>query len=264
MITGVNTGSAAANLLYPLLDIQSLIIESPTPTPLPTPHTHVEFRDVTFSYDWVNPVLHNVNLRVNRGEHVTIIGPNGGGKSTLINLLCRFYDPQQGAVLIDEVSLRDASLLEVRKRIALVTQQTELFNESILHNIRYGSPHASDAAVHDAAKLARAHDFIESFTDGYATVVGPNGQRLSGGQRQRVALARAFLRNADILILDEATSQIDKDSERLIHDALAEYSRDRTMIMITHRESTLLLADKIVRIDHGILGEVEAPDLVAA
>jgi ATP-binding cassette, subfamily B, bacterial MsbA len=256
VLTGINNGMAAANLLYPLLDVQSHVVESTNPVPLPSPHERIEFRDVTFSYDSVHPVLHNVSLAIDQGERLAIVGPNGGGKSTLINLLCRFYDPQQGQVLIDGVSLRDVSLQDLRSRIALVTQQTELFNETILHNIRYGRWDASEEEVIAAAKLARAHDFVSGFPDGYQTMVGPNGQRLSGGQRQRIALARAFLRNAEILILDEATSQIDVDSEKLIHDALAEFGQQRTLIMITHRESTLALATRIVRVDYGKLEPV--------
>src|SRR6185295_15961995 len=139
---------------------------------------------------------------------------------------------------------------------ALVSQQTELFNETILHNIRYGRWDATEDEIIAAAKLARAHAFVTGFPEGYKTLVGPNGQRLSGGQRQRIALARAFLRNAEILVLDEATSQIDVESERMIHDALSEFGRDRTLIMITHRESTLSLAKKIVRIDQGKLEQV--------
>ncbi|HEX3599727.1 MAG TPA: ATP-binding cassette domain-containing protein, partial [Lacipirellulaceae bacterium] len=190
---------------------------------------------------------------INRGDHLAIVGPNGGGKSTIINLLCRFYDPRQGDVLIDGVSLRDAALKDLRNKIALVTQQTEMFNESILHNIRYGRWDATDDEVKAAAKLARADGFISGFPSGYGTLVGPNGQRLSGGQRQRIALARAFLRNSEILIMDEATSQIDVESEKLIHEALAEFGQDRTLIMITHRESTLALATRIVRMEHGKL-----------
>jgi ATP-binding cassette subfamily B protein/subfamily B ATP-binding cassette protein MsbA len=253
VITGVNTGMAAANLLYPLLDIRSNLAEPAAPKLLPSPQKKLELRNVSFSYDGMHQVLQNVNLTINAGEHVAIVGPNGGGKSTLINLVCRFYDPQQGEVLIDGVSLRDVSLNDLRRRIALVTQQTELFNESVLHNIRYGRWDATEAEVLTAAEMARAHEFIKGFAEGYSTGVGPNGQRLSGGQRQRIALARAFLRNAEILILDEATSQIDKESEGLIHDALAEFGKNRTLIMITHRESTLSLADKIVRIEHGQL-----------
>ena len=256
VIAGVNLGMAAANMLYPLLDSKSRLVEAEHPKPLPTPHGQIEFRNVSFSYDGMQQALQDVNLMINLGEHLAVVGPNGGGKSTLINLLCRFYDPQQGEVLVGGVSLRDASIKELRSRIALVTQQTELFNETILHNIRYGRWDASEQEVIAAAQLARADEFISGFPDGYRTMVGPNGQRLSGGQRQRIALARAFLRNAEILILDEATSQIDVESERLIHDALAEFGRDRTLIMITHRESTLALATRIVRIEHGRLEEV--------
>jgi ATP-binding cassette subfamily B protein/subfamily B ATP-binding cassette protein MsbA len=264
VITGINNGMAAANLLYPLMDAQPRVAESATPRPLPKPHGQIQFRDIVFSYDGVRQVLQRVDLTIERGERLAIVGPNGGGKSTLVNLLCRFYDPQQGTVLIDDVSIRDVALQELRGRIALVTQQTELFNETILHNIRYGRWDASFDEVMTAAKLARAHEFITQFPSGYYTLVGPNGQRLSGGQRQRIALARALLRNAEILILDEATSQIDVESERLIHDALAELGRERTLIMITHRESTLSLATRIVRVDNGKLEVVAAGATKAA
>lgn len=253
VISGVNSGMAAAGILYAILEMKPHLQEATSPKSLPSPHQRIEFRNVHFSYDGIQKVLDEVNLTIERGDHLAIVGPNGGGKSTLINLLCRFYDPQQGEVLIDGVSLRDVAIGDLRSRIALVTQQTELFNETILHNIRYGRWDATEAEVIAAAKLARADAFISSFPNGYQTLVGPNGQRLSGGQRQRIALARAFLRNAEILILDEATSQIDVDSERLIHEALADFGQDRTLIMITHRESTLSLATRIVRADHGKL-----------
>ena len=253
VITGVNNGMAAANLLYPMLDIQSRLVESESPKPLPSPHQQIEFRDVSFSYDGEHEVLQHVNLTIRRGEHLAVVGPNGGGKSTLVNLLCRFYDPQQGEVLDRRHFAARRVAQQLRSRIALVTQQTELFNETILHNIRYGRWDATEEEVIAAAELARAHDFVSGFPEGYQTIVGPNGQRLSGGQRQRIALARAFLRNAEILVLDEATSQIDVESERLIHDALAEFGRDRTLIMITHRESTLSLATRIVRVENGKL-----------
>jgi ATP-binding cassette subfamily B protein/subfamily B ATP-binding cassette protein MsbA len=256
VITGINTGMAAANLVYPLIDAQARVAEPTHPRPLARPHGRIQFRDIVFSYDGVRQVLQNVNLTIERGERLAIVGPNGGGKSTLVNLLCRFYDPQAGVVSIDDVSLREVSLKELRGRVALVTQQTELFNETILHNIRYGRWDATEEEVFAAAKLARAHDFISHFPGGYQTIVGPNGQRLSGGQRQRIALARAFLRNAEIIVLDEATSQIDVDSERLIHDAIAEFGQDRTLIMITHRESTLSLATRIVRVEGGKLEQV--------
>jgi ATP-binding cassette subfamily B protein/subfamily B ATP-binding cassette protein MsbA len=253
VITGVNNGMAAAGILYPILDMKPYLVETTTPKPLPARHERIEFRDIHFTYDGIQKVLEGVNLTIGRGDHLAIVGPNGGGKSTMVNLLCRFYDPQQGQVLFDGVSLRDVALKDLRSRIALVTQQTELFNETILHNIRYGRWDATEEEVIAAARMARADAFISSFPNGYQTVVGPNGQRLSGGQRQRIALARAFLRNAEILILDEATSQIDVESERLIHEALSEFGEDRTLIMITHRESTLSLATRIVRIEGGKL-----------
>ncbi len=256
VITGVNSGMAAAGILYPVLEMKSCMVETTTPKPLPTPHGRIELRDIHFTYDGIQKVLDHVNLTIERGDHLAIVGPNGGGKSTIINLLCRFYDPQQGDILFDGVSLRDAAIKDLRSRIALVTQQTELFNETIMHNIRYGRWDATEEEVIAAARLARADGFISSFPQGYQTRVGPNGQRLSGGQRQRIALARAFLRNAEILILDEATSQIDVESERLIHEALAEFGMDRTLIMITHRESTLSLATRIVRVDRGKLEHV--------
>ncbi len=264
VITNVNNGMAAANLLYPMMDIQSLVVDPANPVPVPSPHQQIDFRDVTFSYDGMHNVLQSVNLTINVGDHLAIVGPNGGGKSTLINLLCRFYDPAQGTVSIDGVSLRDVSIKDLRSRIALVNQQTELFNETILHNIRYGRWNATEEEVFAAARLARAHDFISALPGGYQTVVGPNGQRLSGGQRQRIALARAFLRNAEILVLDEATSQIDVESERLIHDALSDFGRNRTLIMITHRESTLSLATRIVRVEHGKLEPMQAAVPAAA
>ncbi len=256
VITGINNGMAAAGLLYPILEMKPYLVEPTDPKPLPSPHERIEFRHVHFSYDGVQKVLEDVDLIVSRGDHLAIVGPNGGGKSTLINLLCRFYDPQYGEVLLDGVSLRDVALKDLRSRIALVTQQTELFNETILHNIRYGRWEATEEEVIAAARLARADAFISSFPNGYQTIVGPNGHRLSGGQRQRIALARAFLRNAEILILDEATSQIDVESEKLIHEALAEFGQDRTLIMITHRESTLSLATRIVRVERGKLEEM--------
>ncbi len=264
VITGINTGMAASNILYPLFDIQPTVAEPANPVPFPSPHHTIEFNDIRFSYDGIQNALEGVSLTIERGEHLAVVGPNGGGKSTLINLLCRFYDPQEGAVTINGVSLKEIGLADLRKHIALVNQQTELFNESILHNIRYGRWDATDAEVIAAAGLARAHDFICEFPEGYQTLVGPNGQRLSGGQRQRIALARAFLRNTEVLILDEATSQIDVESERLIHEALVDIGRDRTLVMITHRESTLSLAHTVVRLEHGALTTVRQESLAAA
>jgi subfamily B ATP-binding cassette protein MsbA len=251
VITGLNMGCVGAQALYPLLDTESKLTQAAEPKRLPSPHREIRLDDVSFSYDGIDMVLDGVNLTIPFGERVAIVGPNGGGKSTLINVICRFYDPTGGRVLLDDVPLTELALDDLRRRIAMVTQQTELFNESILYNIRYGRWDASDEEIEEAARKAHAHEFISEFPEGYRTMVGPNGFRLSGGQRQRIALARAFLRDAEILVLDEATSQIDVESERLIHEALASYVENRTVLMITHRASTLALADAIVEVDHG-------------
>jgi subfamily B ATP-binding cassette protein MsbA len=264
VITGLNVGIIGAQSLYPLLDTPSKLREVAGARTLSSPHRQIRLEDVSFSYDGIDTVLRNVNLTIDFGERVAIVGPNGGGKSTLINLICRFYDPTDGRVLLDDVPLTEIALHDLRRRIAVVTQQTELFNESILYNIRYGRWDATDEEIEEAAKQARAHDFIADFPDGYRTMVGPNGFRLSGGQRQRIALARAFLRNAELLVLDEATSQIDVDSERLIHEALSRYVENRTVIMITHRASTLALADAIIQVEHGVVTKQAASRQQAA
>ena len=251
VFTGLNIGIVGAQALYPLLDTPSKLTETATPRTVPSPHRQIRLDNVSFSYDGIDTVLKDVTTAINFGERVAIVGPNGGGKSTLVNLICRFYDPTRGRVLLDDVPLTDVALKDLRRRIALVTQQTELFNESIHYNIRYGRWDATDEEIEEAARKAHAHDFIADFPEGYQTMVGPNGFRLSGGQRQRISLARAFLRNAEILVLDEATSQIDVESERLIHEALARYVENRTVIMITHRPSTLALADSILEVEHG-------------
>ena len=251
VITGLNMGMVGAQGLYPLLDTESKLVEAAEPKRLPSPHREIRLENVSFSYDGIDTVLDGVNLTIAFGERVAIVGPNGGGKSTLINVICRFYDPTAGRILMDGVPLTDLALGDLRRRIAMVTQQTELFNESILYNIRYGRWDATDEEIEAAARKAHAHEFISEFPEGYRTMVGPNGFRLSGGQRQRIALARAFLRDAEILVLDEATSQIDVESERLIHEALAQYVQNRTVLMITHRASTLALADAIVEVEHG-------------
>ena len=264
VLTGLNLGVVGAQALYPLLDTPSRLRAAENPRSLPSPHREIRLRNVSFSYDGIDTVLKNANLTIGFGERVAIVGPNGGGKSTLVNLICRFYDPTAGEVLLDDVPLTELAIHDLRRRIALVTQQTELFNESILYNIRYGRWDATEEEIIAAAKQARAHDFIADFPDGYQTMVGPNGFRLSGGQRQRIALARAILRNAEILVLDEATSQIDVESERLIHESLAQYVKNRTVIMITHRASTLALADSIVQVEHGTVSKQPAAQHRAA
>jgi ATP-binding cassette subfamily B protein/subfamily B ATP-binding cassette protein MsbA len=228
---------------------------------LPRHQREIEFRNINFHYKPGTPVLNDISLRIPFGETIALVGANGCGKSTLVNLLPRFFDPTQGAVLIDGVEVRDVRLRELRRQIGLVPQNTLLFDDTVFNNIRYGCPDATRDQVIAAAKQAYAHQFItEQLSDGYETLAGPQGNQLSGGQRQRIALARAILRDPAILILDEATSQIDLESEQLIHQVLEQFTRDRTAIIITHRLSTLALADRIVVMDAGRIIDVGQHD----
>jgi ATP-binding cassette subfamily B protein/subfamily B ATP-binding cassette protein MsbA len=248
----IQAGIAACERIYPVMDREPTIVEPAEPKTTTTPHHRLLFENIEFHYQPGQPVLNGVTLEIKFGETVAIVGPNGCGKSTLINMLPRFYDPVSGSIRFDDVDLREMRLRDIRQRVGLVTQQTHLFDDTVLNNIRYGSPNATDEEAIEAAKKAHAHRFIiDKLDKGYDTQVGQSGSRLSGGQRQRIALARAILRDPEVLILDEATSQIDIESEQLIHQALEEFVRDRTAIMITHRLSTLRLADRIVVMEAG-------------
>jgi ATP-binding cassette subfamily B protein/subfamily B ATP-binding cassette protein MsbA len=197
-------------------------------------------------------VLRGIDLRIPFGQTVAIVGPNGCGKSTLLNLLPRFYDPAAGAVRLEGIDIRELRMRDLRRMIGLVAQQAMLFDDTVWTNIRYGSPWASDEEVIAAAEKAHAHKFIlEKLEHGYDTIVGERGGRLSGGQRQRIVLARAILRNPKFLILDEATSQIDLESEQLIHRVLEQFRRGRTTLLITHRISSIALADRVIVMDAG-------------
>ncbi len=219
------------------------------------------FDNVRFSYGSNNLVLDGINLRIPFGETLAIVGPNGCGKSTLANLIPRFYDPTSGVVRLDGTDVRSVRLRNLRQQIGLVTQETLLFDDTVYNNIRYGAPHARRDEVIAAARQAHAHRFIEErLADGYDTFVGPRGSMLSGGERQRIALARAILRDPSLLILDEATSQIDLESEQLIHKVLEQFMRDRTTIMITHRLNVLALADRIVVMSNGHILDVGRHD----
>ncbi|MHB0959183.1 MAG: ABC transporter ATP-binding protein [Pirellulaceae bacterium] len=251
IFSGINSGIAAADMLYPLLDREPLIQSPRCAKSVKRPHRTLQLRNLSFAYGNEGYVLRNVDLEIPFGSKIALIGANGSGKSSLISLICRFYDPQCGEVLLDGIDLRELALDDLRARIGLVTQQTELFNDTIDYNIRYGSPSATEEQVQRAAELAHAHDFIMTFPENYKTQVGQSGQRLSGGQRQRIALARAMLRDPEILILDEATSQIDRESEALINEVLTAFSRNRTLIMITHRHANLALADCVYELDRG-------------
>lgn len=246
-------GSIAASRVFSLMDRRPEITDPPEPQPVPRPHRTLVFQNVDFCYQESEPLLRDINLEIRFGERIALVGPNGCGKSSLAKLVPRFYDPQSGVVQMDGVDLREFRIRDIRKQISLVTQDPWLFDDTIMSNIRYGQPGASDEEVIEAARKAHAHGFVENLEDGYETIAGQNGGRLSGGQRQRIALARAILRDPAILILDEATSEIDIESEQLIHKVLAEFTRGRTTIMITHRLSTLDLADRIVVMDRGVI-----------
>ena len=243
---------AAAHHVWEVMDEHATIQEKKDARNL-TPLKHeIELRNVSFGYDKESrSVLRDINLRIEAGTMVALVGESGGGKSTLTKLLPRFHDPSSGAVLWDTVDLRDVTLASLRRQIALVTQETVLFNDTVRHNIAYGKPEATDAEIQEAAKIALAHDFIREMPDGYDTIVGERGIFLSGGQRQRLAIARAILVNAPVLILDEATSALDAESERLVQRAIANLVRNRTTIVIAHRLSTVRRADVILVMEAG-------------
>jgi len=257
-------GAMSANLLYGILQIRPVLQESATPVLLNKQHQSISLQNLTFYYSHDQPVLKQIELEIPFGKTIAILGVNGSGKSTLIQLLCRFYDPIDGKICMDGVDFRDLALQDIRKRIALVSQSTELFNRSVFDNIQYGSPDSSGDDVIAAAKLAHAHQFVtESLSNGYETVVGQAGQRLSGGQRQRIALARAILRKPEVLILDESTSQIDMASELQIRETLQSMKGKMTIIIITHREALVALADEVYCMQDGILN-ASRPAQVAA
>ena len=243
----------ASRRIFELLDEQSDLGEKDAPTRLEAVRGRVQFEGVDFRYgdrgeDWV---LQGVGLEARPGEVVALVGPSGAGKSTLVSLIPRFYDPSEGRILLDGVDLRDLGLLELRAHIGIVPQETQLFSGSVRENIRYGRPEATDAEVQAAAEAANAHEFIEGFPEGYETVVGERGVKLSGGQRQRIAIARALLKDPRILILDEATSSLDSESEALVQEALDVLMQGRTTFVIAHRLSTVRNADRILVLDGG-------------
>ncbi|MFN2577273.1 MAG: ABC transporter ATP-binding protein [Pyrinomonadaceae bacterium] len=243
---------AAAQDVWEVLDEHAEIIEKPNAIELPPLRNQVEFCQVKFGYaEEGQPVLRDINLTVPAGTMVALVGESGGGKSTLTKLLPRFHDPTSGKVLWDGVDLRDAKLRSLRGQIALVTQETVLFNDTVRYNITYGHPLATQEQIEEAARTAFAHDFILELPRGYDTIIGERGTFLSGGQRQRLAIARAVLIDAPVLILDEATSALDAESEQLVQRAIANLIRNRTTIVIAHRLSTVRRADLIAVIEAG-------------
>ena len=249
---------AAATRIFEVLDTHSEVHERPGVPPLPVHSRSIEFRDVTFAYDdgAGKTVLKSVSFGARAGQVIAIVGLSGAGKTTLVNLLPRFYDVTGGAILVDGVDIRDVTLRSLREQIGIVTQDTVLFDDTIAANIAYARPSATHAAIEAAARAAHAHEFIQALPEGYQTRIGERGQRLSGGQRQRLAIARALLKDSPILILDEATSSLDAESELLVQDALANLMRNRTAFVIAHRLSTVRRADAIVALDRGRVAEV--------
>jgi subfamily B ATP-binding cassette protein MsbA len=243
---------AAAKDVWDVLDDKDYLPEKPGAVELKSLREKIELKNVSFNYQNENKiVVQDLNLEIPKGQMIALVGESGGGKSSLIKLIQRLYDPTAGAIFWDEIDLRDVQIKSLKKQIALVTQETVLFNDTIRYNISYGKPDATDEEITEAARIAFAHDFIEELPNGYDTIVGERGIFLSGGQRQRIAIARAVLVNAPVLILDEATSALDAESERLVQKALANLMENKTSIVIAHRLSTIRRADKIVVMERG-------------
>jgi subfamily B ATP-binding cassette protein MsbA len=247
---------AAAERIFELRDEVPTVTEKPGATALPPLREAVRFEGVHFRYTAEEPVLRGVDLEVRRGERIAFVGASGVGKTTLVSLVPRFYDPTAGRVTVDGLDLREVTLRSLRDQIGLVTQEVFLFDDSVRANIAYGKPGATDAEIEAAARKAYADGFVRDLPRGYDTVVGEDAVILSGGQRQRLALARAILKDPAIFILDEATSQLDSESERAIQQALEAFTRDRTTFIIAHRLSTVEHADRIVVMEAGRIADV--------
>jgi ATP-binding cassette, subfamily B, bacterial MsbA len=252
---------AACERIFDMFDMHTEVAERPGATPLQPFRRAIEFRDVAFGYE-ENPVriLRHVSFTVEAGQMVAIVGRSGAGKTTLVNLLPRFYDVSGGAILVDGVDIRDVTLASLRSQIGIVTQETVLFDDTIANNIAYGATGASREAVEAAARAANAHEFVTALPRGYDTTIGERGQRLSGGQRQRLAIARALLKDAPILVLDEATSALDAESELMVQEALVHLMLNRTSFVIAHRLSTIRRADAIIVLERGRVVEMGRHD----
>lgn len=254
---------AAVERVFEIIEKEPTVRESETARELPPPSRDIVFDDVWFKYE-EEYVLRGINLKVDIGEIVCLVGPSGAGKTTLLSLLLRFYDPTRGRILIDGIDIRDVKLSSLRKHIGLVTQEPVLFNDTIFNNIAYGMKDKTREEVEQAAKIANAHEFIVKLPQGYDTVIGERGVKLSGGEKQRIAIARAVLKNPPILILDEATAQLDADSELKVQEAIQRLIQNRTVFLIAHRLSTARRADRIVVMENGkIVEEGKHEELLA-
>jgi subfamily B ATP-binding cassette protein MsbA len=262
-ITNIQRGIASGERIFTILETEVNITEKPNAVELGELKDGIIYQNVSFKYA-EHEVLKNINLTIPKGKMVALVGQSGAGKSTMADLLPRFYDVTKGSILIDGVDIRDAKLASLNSMMGIVTQESILFNDTVFNNIAFGMSNVSEEAVIEAAKIANAHEFIVKMENGYHTSIGDRGGRLSGGQRQRLSIARAVLKNPPILILDEATSALDTESERLVQDAIQNLMKNRTSIVIAHRLSTIQHADLIVVMQHGEIIEIgKHADLIA-
>ncbi|MEA5137834.1 ABC transporter ATP-binding protein [Arcicella rigui] len=252
--SGVQRGIASAERILKLIDTVPEIQDAENAVVLPEFKEEIEFKNVSFEYQEGRKVLDNISFKIQKGKTIALVGTSGGGKSTLADLVPRFYDPTEGQILMDGIELKQIQLASLSKQIGIVTQESILFNDTVANNITFGSE-ATDAQIEEAAKIANAHQYISQLSDGYQTFIGDRGGRLSGGQRQRLSIARAVLKNPPILILDEATSALDTESEKLVQEALTHLMKNRTTLVIAHRLSTIQHADEILVINQGKIVE---------
>ena len=250
----IQKGMASVERIFEVLDAEEVIEEKPNAKHIDSFKDSIEYRNVSFKYK-TDYVLDNINCTINKGKVIALVGPSGGGKSTFVDMLPRFYDTIKGEILIDGINLKEYSINDIRNLMGFVTQEAILFNDTVFNNIAFGKEDAREEDVINAAKVANAHEFIEKMDDGYQSNIGDRGSKLSGGQKQRLSIARAVLRNPPILILDEATSALDTESERLVQDALAKVMSNRTSLVIAHRLSTIVHADEIMVLKKGEIVE---------
>lgn len=256
-INNINNNSSAIERVFEIMKLEPEIINGENPVKFDTFKRDIELSNVFFSYnDDEDYVLKDINLYVKKGETVALVGNSGGGKTTIANLIPRFYDVSKGSIKVDGIDVRDYEIKSLRRNIGIVPQETFLFGGSIKENIRYGNRHATDDEIIRAAKMANAHEFIVKLSDSYETEIGERGVLLSGGQKQRIAIARAILENPQILILDEATSALDNESEKLVQEALEKLMLEKTTFIIAHRLSTVINSDKIVVLQKGEIKEM--------